>query len=160
MKEQLGPSLDQLQMGFYSRPEKSLKGSRFDIYAYSRKRGVFLIWELEMNNALEGCISNVRKVKRVLNSSWFPYVHMFHIFSPFCNSYKKKCEMDAEKLKKKYEARFTYKQFDITVPYDELWEIYESFNRNRNHAEQKYGKRLKMHLGKIIRKSITMFSGV
>jgi hypothetical protein len=159
IEERLKTQLDQLQMGFYIKPEKFLKGCRFDIYAYSRKRQVFLIWELEIYNTIEGCIKNIKKVKRVLNLDWLPYVHMFHIFSPLCESYKKECARIASAIKKKYEARFTYKQFDITIHPDEFWEIYESFNRNKNNAKRRYGKRLKIHIGKIITGSIGEWYG-
>jgi len=159
MHYQLNYQLDRLGIGFYTRTEKAIKDVRFDNYAYSRKRGIFFIWELEIENAEEVCINNVKKVQKILSHKWYPYVHMFHIFSPSCEDYKQSCEKVANKLKEKNEIRFTYKQFDINIPYDEFLQIEKSFKKNTKQAEQKYGKRLRIHIGKIVRQSIEMFTG-
>ncbi len=70
--EQADQELYPLKLGFYTKKEKSFKGLRFDAYAYSKKRGIILIWEMEINNCLDGCITNVRKVQQILNSNGFP----------------------------------------------------------------------------------------
>jgi hypothetical protein len=49
-------------------------------------------------------------------------------------------EKEAMNLHKKYETRFTYRPFDITMSSDEFTEAYGSFQRNRHWAEHKYGK--------------------
>lgn len=151
--------MSQLKSGFYTEIEKTLQDMRFDNYAYSRKRRIFFIWELEINNTLEGCIRNVRKVDKVLKYKSYPYVHMFHIFSPFCEYAMEPCEKAAKKLQRKNEIRFTYRQFKLTISFDEFEKIYESFRKNKGRAEQKYGRRLRIHIGKIIRRSIEMFTG-
>jgi len=43
LDNQLSYSLSELRVGFYTKKEKTLKGIRFDNYAHSRKRRVFLI---------------------------------------------------------------------------------------------------------------------
>jgi len=158
-EDRLNYELNQLGMGFYTKKEKTFKDFRFDMYAYSRKARTFLIWELEINNNLESCINNVKKIRKVLNLKWKPYVHMFHIFSPFCKSYKNICQKEANKQKKKSPLRFNYIQFDIKIPLGEFDEIYTNFKRNRRLAEKKHGKRLKIHIGRIIGKSLMMFEG-
>jgi len=159
MKDQLKPYLDSLQVGFSSKMEKSQANVRFDIYAYSRPNRVFLIWELEMCNCRKGCITNVRKVKTILDREWLPHVHMFHVFSPFCVNDARPCLKAAKNLRKKYELRFTYQQFQLSIPYDDLYDIYDLFERHRLSAERKYGQRLRVHIGKIVRQSIDMFRG-
>ncbi|MEM3797243.1 MAG: hypothetical protein QXE05_01415 [Nitrososphaeria archaeon] len=159
LDDQLSKRLSELGVGFYTKKEKTLKGIRFDNYAYSKKREVFLIWELEMENDEKSCIQNVEKVQRILRFKWHPYVHMFHIFSPSCEVYKQSCERVANKLKKKYEIRFTYKQFVINIPYDEFRQMEEAFERKPKQAEQRYGRRLRMHISKIVKQSIELFTG-
>jgi len=157
--EQAAQELYPLKLGFYTKKEKSFKGLRFDAYAYSKKRGIILIWEMEINNCLDGCITNVRKVQQILNFKWLPYVHMFHIFSPSCDDYKGLCKEKAKKLQRKNELRFTYKQYTIPISYDEFNEIYEAFEESRKRAEREYGRRLRVHIGKIVRNSIHTFIG-
>lgn len=159
LDDQLSYRLSELGAGFYTKKEKTLKGIRFDNYAYSKKRGVFLIWELEMENDKKSCISNVKKVRRILSFKWHPYVHMFHIFSPSCEGSRHSCEKVANNLKKKFEIRFTYRQFVINIPYDEFRQIEKAFRRNSKQAEQKYGRRLRIHIGKIVKQSIELFTG-
>jgi hypothetical protein len=159
LDNQLSYSLSELGVGFYTKKEKTLKGIRFDNYAHSRKRGVFLIWELEMENDEKSCINNVKKVQRILGFKWHPYVHMFHIFSPSCEDYRQSCEGVANKLKKRYELRFTYKQFVISIPCDEFRQIEDAFERSSKQAERKYGRRLRIHIGKIVKQSIELFTG-
>ena len=65
----------------------------------------------------------------------------------------------ANKQKKKSPLRFNYIQFDIEIPLEEFDEIYTNFKRNRRLAEKKHGKRLKIHIGRIIGKSLMMFEG-
>lgn len=159
MDYQLNYQLDQLRIGFYTKKEKTHGDVRFDNYAYSRKRSIFLIWELEIENAEEMCINNVEKVQKILSHKWYPYVHMFHVFSPSCEGYKESCEKMANRLKKKNEIRFTYKQFDIDIPYDEFLKMENLFQKNPKLGERKFGRRLRVHLGKIVRQSIAMFTG-
>lgn len=159
LDNQLRYQLGEVRSGFYTKIEKTYRSVRFDNYAYSKKRRVFLIWELEIENAEEFCIKNVKKVQRILSHKWYPYVHMFHVFSPSCESYRQSCERIANRLKKKYEIRFTYKQFVINIPYDEFLQIEDSFKRNPKQAARKYGKRLRIHVGKIVKQSIELFTG-
>ncbi len=112
-----------------------------------------------MENAEEFCIKNVEKVQRILSFKWHPYVHMFHVFSPSCEGYRQSCEKVANKLKKKYEIRFTYRQFVINIPYDEFRQIEKAFEKYPKKAEQKYGRQLKIHISRIVRRSIELFTG-
>ena len=155
--ERVDQELCPLKLGFYAKEEKPFKGLKFDVYAYSKKRGIMLIWEIEIGNCPDGCITNVRKVRRILNFKWLPYVHMFHIFSPFCDDYEGPCKKVAKNLQKKNELRFSYKQFSIPISYDEFDEIYKAFEDSKKRAEQDYGRRLRVHMGKIVRNSIHMF---
>ena len=65
-EDRLNYELNQLGMGFYTKKEKTFKDFRFDMYAYSRKARTFLIWELEINNNLESCINNVKKIRKYI----------------------------------------------------------------------------------------------
>jgi len=156
---QLKYQLYSLNMGFFTKKEKPFKGIRFDNYAYSRKKGVFLIYEWEIENSEEACINNIKKVHKILSYKWCPYLHMFHIFSPSCESYRRSCEKVADKLKNKYRFRFTYKPFTINISYDDFLKIENLFKRNQKQAKQRCGKRLRTHIGKIVRESIKMFTG-
>lgn len=157
--DQVEQELYPLHLGFYTRKEKPFEGLRFDVYSYSRKRGIILIWEIETNNAVEACLLNVHKVQKILKFNMLPYVHMFHIFSPWCECDMPQCSKKGQKMKTKYPLRFTYNQFSIQISDDEFDRIFESFKRNQKRAEQEYGRKLRIHMGKIVRKSICLFTG-
>jgi len=142
------------KLGFhYCKKEKTLCGIKFDIYSYSKKKGIFAIWELEIKQQRPE--SNIKKLNKILNFQWKPKVFLFHIFSSFrTESDKWYCFKEDGKLRKKYPRRFKYIPLLMRIPRNKLENIVKSFQKNKYVAKHRYGPKLNKEMRRLGKETI------
>jgi len=126
----------------------------FDIWSQKYgKNSSFAVWEIEVRQTWAD--NNIRKLKEILDWSWEPKIHTFHVFSPdILKSTKNYCEDEVERLRKKYRNRFLYTPIEIKIPKNRFDKMLEGFKNNKYSAKRSYGKELEKEMRRIANVSV------
>jgi len=145
-----------LKLGFIPPYKKSFPGTgkwrtlEFDLWSKQRKKyGMWVVWEIEMMRQWPQ--ENIEKLGEVFSYSRPPRIFTFQIFSPHEKTRKTQCNKEAEKLKKKYPRKLTYKQLDLIMPHARFDRMVKAFEKNKYQAKQHYGGELKSEVKRIVR---------